>query len=132
MTSRPNFFIPYVDGPKQAERVWQATKAFLEDGHGWPRVTERRIFRLVYERHGEREIAQIGEPHREGHPRTGDYPLHFDDQKAGECVVAILENEEGPYLVCTHNRGVIRGDPILVGINERSDVVYFAGFGPDD
>ena len=132
MTSRPNFFIPYVDGPKQAERVWQATKSFMEDRHGWPRVTEHRIFRLVYEQDGEREIAQIGEPHRYGHPRTRDCPPDFDDPKAGESVVAILENKGGPYLVCTHNRGVVRGEPILVGISESSAVIYFAGYGPSD
>jgi hypothetical protein len=34
------------------------------------------------------------------------------------------ENEGGPFLVCTHNRGFVRGEPILVGIDEVYKVVY--------
>ena len=46
--------------------------------------------------------------------------------------MAILEHEGGPFLVCTHNRGVTGGEPILVGLEEVHNVVYFDDDGPDD
>ena len=44
----------------------------------------------------------------------------------------ILEHVDGPFLVCTYNRGVRRGEPILVGAGEPYEIVYFAGYGPDE
>ena len=76
--------------------------------------------------------AEVGQPHPYGHPMTFEYVPDYDDPKAGEWVVTILETRCGPYLVCTHNRGIVRGEPILVGINEPRSVVYFDGYGPTD
>jgi hypothetical protein len=127
----PEFFIPYVDSAAKAEEYWSATKTFMENEHGWRRVTDRRIFRLEYIHNGKNEVAQVGEPRRYGHPPTWEYKQDFSDPKAGEWVVVILENEGGPFLVCTHNRGFVRGEPILVGIDEVYKVVYFNGCGPE-
>jgi hypothetical protein len=56
----------------------------------------------------------------------------FAIRKAGEFVVVIFEKAGGPYVVCTHNRGVVSGGPILVGLEEARKVVYFKGYGPED
>jgi len=44
----------------------------------------------------------------------------------GEQLVAILESNA--YLLCTMNRGVARGEPILVG---KSEVVRIEDFNAD-
>ena len=46
--------------------------------------------------------------------------------------MAILENQGSPYLVCTHNRGLAGGRPILVGTDQPVTVAYFRGYGPND
>ena len=40
-----------------------------------------------------------------------------------EEVVAILESYT--YLVCTYNRGVFRGEPVLVGKEEVKKIINF-------
>ena len=96
----PLFFVPGADGPDAAEEVWQATKSFAEEQTGFE-VSDRRIFHVDY-RHNEQDFeAQVGEVE----PRTG------------EVCVAILES--GSFLVCTENRGVARGVPILIGAPGR-------------
>lgn len=45
------------------------------------------------------------------------------DQVEGEEVVAIFRSNA--YLVCTANRGVVRGLPILVGRDEVRNLVLF-------
>ena len=132
MTSGPRFFVPFVDDAAKAERVWQGIKTLMEDRHGWPRLTERRVFRLDYGHNGEREVAQVGEPHRHGHPKEWDYDKTLETTKAREVVVAILETEGGPFLVCTHNRGLVGGRPILIGTDQPVTVAYFRGHGPTD
>jgi hypothetical protein len=129
--SRPAFFLPYVEDPAKADEFWHAGKAFMND-HGWDRVTDRRIFRLDYVHDGKRMEAEVGRPHVYGHPYTWEYVPDHDDPKAGEYVVAIYENEGGPFLVCTHNRGFVRGEPILVGSGEPMEIVYFEGHGPGE
>jgi hypothetical protein len=47
-----------------------------------------------------------------------------------EYVVAILKSNA--YRVCTHNRGVVRGEPILVGLNEVRRIEHFDGYGPGE
>jgi hypothetical protein len=127
----PGFFFPYVHDADKAEEYWHATKSFMETAYGWTGVMDRRIFRLDYVHNGRSEFAQVGESHRYGHPSTWEYVPDFDDPKAGERVEVILENEGGPFLVCTHNRGFRRGEPILVGTSEVKNVVYFDDFGED-
>lgn len=121
------FFIPYVDDTDEAEKVWQAVKSFAET-QGFGPVTDTRIFRLEYVHNSKEMEAEVGQPHPYGHPLTWEYVPDYGDPKAGEWVVAILEREGGPYLVCTHNRGVVRGEPILVG--GVKEVVYFEGYEP--
>lgn len=122
------FFIPYIDDAKKAEEVWRAIERFLAETQGYDGITDSRIFRLEYTHNGKEWEAQVGEPHPYGQPATWEYVPDYSDPKAGEYVVAILEMQGGPFLVCTHSRGVVRGEPILVGGVHK--VVYFDDYAP--
>jgi hypothetical protein len=122
------FFVPAAHDSDEAERVWQATKTFMEEQHGWNRVTDRRIFRLGYLHDGKHMEAEVGVVHPYGGLVTWDEPTG----PTGEPVLVILESDPAPFLVCTANRGVLRGEPILVGGGEPYQVIYFDGYGIDD
>ena len=127
---RPSFFVPRTLGDAEgAERIWQKTRTLAEETH--PGVlSDRRVFRLGYMHNGEHEEAQVGVPHPYGYETTWDAP---EPPPYREEVMVILEREGGSYLVCTWSRGVNnRGEPILVGAGEVYEVVYFAGYGPED
>lgn len=110
----PTFFLPGSENDHDlAERNYSAIKKFAEKQGCW-RVSGRRVFRIDYVHNGKDMHAQVGEPHPYGHPFSWEYMPGIDDPRAGEFVVVILETEGGPYLVCTHNRGVFQGEPILV------------------
>ena len=100
------FFVPAAKDAEEAEQVWSATKKFAEENLGWP-VTDRRIFSLTYEQGGKEFHCEVGQP----------------DPRNGEVVLIILESTT--YLVCTANRGVIRGEPILVGAEDARRIEDF-------
>jgi hypothetical protein len=115
------FFVPEVDDP---EHVWQATRTFAMETTGWS-VTERRVFALEYLHNGWRCRAEVGQ--RESRTRDGVNGRRTPEP-TGEPVFAILEAPESRcYLVCTPNRGVLRGAPILVGFNEVAKATDFDG-----
>lgn len=105
------FYIPHASSDEQAATVYQAIKSFAKDMTGWD-ASDRHIRRIEYVHEGKRYTAEVGELE----PRTH------------EEVIAILETapKKGlPYLVCTPNRGVVRGEPMLVGDNEIRDIEDF-------
>jgi len=93
------FFIPAEDNPEKAEGLYQAIKKFAQQNMAWE-ITDRRIRSIRYRHERKDLVATVGEPE----PRTG------------EPVIAILESTT--FLVCTPNRGVLRGMPIMVGKHE--------------
>jgi hypothetical protein len=94
--SAPPFFIPYAQGPEEAERVWQATVTFVETQGARVR-RDRRIFAVRYVHEGQEIVDVVGEK----------------DASTGEEVLVILLSEPpGPLLICTASRGVARGEPI--------------------
>lgn len=107
----PSFFVPDVTDAETAEGVWQGTRTGLSGAKGplasWD-ITERRIYSISYTHEGKRLIATVGD----AEPRAG-----------GQTVVVILESEA--YLICTYDRGVRRGEPILVGRTEVERVTDF-------
>jgi hypothetical protein len=56
-------------------------------------------------------VAKVGEPE----------PL------TGETVVAILrtDSDSGPFLICTKNRGVARGDPVFADGGAHTRAIHF-------
>lgn len=93
------FFVPAAKDDKNAEKVYDSIKKFAKETTGWD-VADRRIFSITYRHEGKEYHAEVGQA----------------DMRVGEVVVAILESTT--YLVCTPNRGVVRGGPILVGKDE--------------
>ena len=100
------FFVPATVDDVEAQVVWDATRRFAEDSLGWV-VSERRIFSIGFQHEGKSYHAEVGKP----------------DPHVGETVIAILESNS--YLVCTQNRGVVKGMPILVGRDDQNEVTEF-------
>jgi len=104
-----NFFVPPEMDFKKAESLYQSIKSFLGD-QGHTSLSEERIYELKSYHNGKDYKYRIGENDREIH----------------EVIVAILyEPGRELYLVCTPNRGVLRGMPILVGKDERRGLTLF-------
>ncbi|RYU14845.1 hypothetical protein [Nocardioides iriomotensis] len=101
------FFVPGAADIEQAEHLWNATRTFAQDQLAW-QVTDRRIFQLNYHHEGKPFVAEVGKP----------------DPRTGETVLVILESNA--FLVCTRNRGVVRGEPILVGDEEVRTITEFS------
>ena len=94
------FFIPHAEDKVQEDSVYEATKKFAKETTGWD-IKDRKIYYIKW-RHGREDCeARVGET----------------QMRTGETVMAILESNV-TFLVCTPNRGVIRGMPILVGRKE--------------
>jgi len=100
------FFVPTAQDNKEAESIYDATKKFATETLRW-QVTNRRIQSISFRDKGESVQAEVGKIE----PITG------------ETLVAILESTT--FLLCTPNRGVLRGMPILVGKHEVTSVTEF-------
>jgi len=100
------FFIPHAKNKEEETKVYEAIKKFANTTLGWD-IVDRRIFSLRYFHDGNEYYAEVGKV----------------EQVEGEEVIAILESVT--YLICTTNRGVIRGMPILVGKDEAYSVIDF-------
>lgn len=101
------FFIPASKSIDQAEEVYNSIIKFCESQFTW-KVINRRIFKINFKHDGKYYEAEVGKIEK----RTNDI------------IIAILETDT-VYYVCTRYRGVIRGEPILVGKNE---ITYIEDF----
>ncbi len=99
------FFLPKARDDTEQSRLYDAIRRFSSETLAW-QFTPRRVFSLRYRHNGVQALAQVGE-------RDID----------GETILAIFESVS--YVVCTPNRGAFRGDPILIGRDEASNVVFF-------
>ncbi|WP_043838376.1 hypothetical protein [Muricoccus aerilatus] len=92
------FFIPAAVNPEQAEKVLSAVAQFIREDVPPP---EKRLFRISFTHNGKAFTAEVGKP------------LDRYYQEGDHLVVAILGTD--PLKVCLANRGVVRGEPVLVG-----------------
>ena len=103
------FFIPDIDDKEQEQRIYEAIRKFLAKEEG-AKFSGRKIFSLCYYHKGKIGYAEVDRP----------------SLANGETVKAILdEPSRRLYNVCTNNRGVIRGKPIIVGYDEVEHVTDF-------
>ena len=100
------FFVPPTKDDAQAKRIYESARSHCETQTGW-RVLPKKIHALRYRHNGREYLTQVG----------------YEDPSDG-LVVCIFESEEA-YLVCTPQRGVLGGHPILIGLSEVSDVELF-------
>jgi hypothetical protein len=105
------FFIPGANDDAEAESVLAAIAA--HNGRPVPPIPDR-LRRITYKHNGEFFVAEVGQPVD---------PYYCEDGP----VIAILPGD--PLLICTRDRGVVRGDPILVG---SQSVLSTKFFGEDD
>ncbi len=104
------FFLPHTSSPEQAEEVVRAVRLFLAE-QGFP-TRPRRFWKLAFRHNGEDYALEVG-------------AMHPD---LGEPVLLILEASSRPcYYVCTPNRGVLRGEPYLVGLPQTRAVPFEEG-----
>jgi hypothetical protein len=100
------FFIPAAKDAAQAEDVYRGIVQFAKLTTSW-QTTARRIFGIRYRHDGREYYSEVGK----------------EDPRVHELVIAILESEA--YLICTFNRGVKRGEPVLVGKKEIVSITDF-------
>ena len=94
------FFLPPQKDDKLENEAYDAIKKFAKETTGWD-ITDRKIYHIKYHHEGKDYEAKIGER----------------ETRQGETVIAILESTV-TFFVCTPNRGVKRGMPMLVGKEE--------------
>src|SRR5688572_8885830 len=103
------FFIPAAQDEAQAESVYGAIKLFLSEQLG-AEFADERIHSIRYTHEGRTYDDVVGRP----------------NSRNGEPVIAILyEPARSLYHVCTENRGVARGQSILVGGHTVESLVRF-------
>jgi hypothetical protein len=107
MSSVNSFFVPFAESKEQAERVLDACITFAKENLGWQIGKKERYFSIAWQHNGSNYYAEVGKP----------------EPYSGEIVIAILPSTT--YLVFTENRGVARGEPILIGTNEVLGVIPF-------
>jgi hypothetical protein len=91
------FFIPFANTDELQKHTYEAIKKWNAEQLGFS-VVDRKILSISYLANSEKYTSTVGEP----------------EARSGEIVIAILETS-GPHLICTENRGVIRGEGIMVG-----------------
>jgi len=101
------FFVPCTNNETEAEVVYSAFAEFNKAP-----ILERRIWKLQWIHNKIINNAEIGKS------------IIGDKRFGGEPVLAILELPT-LYMICTPNRGGVRGDPILAGKNIDSIATFF-------
>jgi hypothetical protein len=102
------FFLPLAKGEKEAQEGYEAIIKFLKIQGIQP--TNRKVYKLTFKHDGKPFEAMVGEA----------------NYLNREPVLAIFyENTRSLYYVCTPNRGVLGGMPILVGEHDVQTVEDF-------
>ena len=100
------FFVPHTPDEARAREKFERIRKLAVETTGWE-VMDRKIFSLDFVARSKKYHSQVGDI----------------DEIAQEKVGAILESDT--YLICTPNRGILRGTPIRVGKEKVSMVVDF-------
>lgn len=106
-----NFFLPAAADPEVAEEFLCAVKSFTEDATGWT-VLPGRACSIEYWEEGDLKRVTVGNLYE------------------GETVECIL-NSDRLMLVCTANRGIGWGAPIIVDKVAVATVRWFNGYSPE-
>ena len=91
------FFVPATKDSQEAEKAYLALRRKMAQTHGYT-PGPARLYQLVYEDNGQEYTETVGEASAFG----------------GERIVAIFQAED-KYFVCTANKGVVKGLPMMVG-----------------
>ncbi|MGV3559020.1 hypothetical protein [Larkinella arboricola] len=90
------FFVPATKNPEEAEKVYGILrKSMLKHRY---ETTDQRIYSITFDDNGFSLTETVGKP----------------SETSGETIVAIFQSGD-LYLICTNNRGVLRGMPMIAG-----------------
>jgi hypothetical protein len=101
------FFVPFAVDEAEAESVYRCFAEFIHAP-----IVKKRIWKLTWEHKGIINHAEVGKS------------ITGDSRFGGEPVLAVFELTT-LYLICTPNRGGVRGEPIFAGKNDNSTAIYF-------
>lgn len=101
------FFVPAANDSEQAESVYSSFAKFI----GAP-INDKRIWKLSWRHNGIINTCEIGNE------------IQGDARFKGEPVLAIFDCDY-VLMICTPNRGGVRGDPILAGKDMYTQITYF-------
>lgn len=102
------FFIPKSNSPEHAEEIYSGIRKWAET-NGFT-LSNKRIYRIKYGHNAKKYEDVVG----------------IMQARINEPVIAILDDfKKQLYCVCTTNRGVFRGEPMMVGYHEVTDVELF-------
>lgn len=104
------FFLPGSGDDKQAEEAYANIKQNVAQITG-RRLSDARYHTVSYEQNTRWLKATVGEM----------------EPRSGEVVVAILATDDSDlFLVCTPTRGVVKGEPIIVGNHFHTTAAQFS------
>ncbi|TYT60861.1 hypothetical protein [Natrialba swarupiae] len=109
----PEFFIPHAEDADEAEEVFEATAKFVEKQRGEVK-REPRIYSVKYYDGDTDQTYEVSV--------GGNVP------KVGEPAISIYESASDSfdvYYICTLNRAVAQGVPVMIGKNNVKRVEYF-------
>jgi HEAT repeat protein len=112
-TSNPvKFFVPpHKPGDPNSKAAYDAIKRYTEETDpATANFDERRIYAVEYKHNGQMYLAQVGQT----------------EERTKELIHAILGCGPDLVLICTTNRGAMKGYPIFVGKTEILTVTEFA------
>lgn len=103
------FFVPHAADDEQALRVWDSVRAFLaEQGIS---TADRKVWKLSFRHNGKHYSEEVGR-------------VAADLRE--EVLIILKAADNYPlYYVCSANRGVARGEPYLVGVDEFTHATDF-------
>ena len=104
------FFIPVAKDDAEAESVYSSIAEFMHVPV--PEEHDQRIWKLSWKHNGMDMECEVGKP-LPSYYRTGEEP-----------VLAILD-AGNVYKVCTPNRGAVRGEAVLAGMDFDSHPIFF-------
>lgn len=102
------FFVPFANDEEHSESVYTDIAQFVGESL---KNADKRIYSITYSHNGTNMTAVIGE----------DCDPYYNDPFP--VVIAIFKSN--PYKICLKNRGVLKGSPILVNIDEVIGVSFF-------
>ncbi len=100
------FFIPTIESEKAEDFLENTIIRFVES-QGYKVLRKKKIYSIIFQHKGETLIDMVGQKSKSNN----------------EPVFAILETNDF-YLVCTTNRGVLGGEPMLTA-KTQTTVAYF-------
>lgn len=100
------FFIPTIE-PENAEDFLENSVIRFIETQGFKIIRDKRIYSITFKHNGKLFTDTVGK-------------ISLSNN---ESIFVILETEQ-MYLVCTTNRGILRGEPMITGKLDV-DVSYF-------